>query len=89
MNPKIASRTYKDFDEPISDENERIICNFLIDVLEKELKKYESSRINTLDFKKIELPGKPGEIINLNSHEDLIHVKDPDYRNMLHICIDE
>ncbi|EAR94810.2 SET domain protein (macronuclear) [Tetrahymena thermophila SB210] len=88
-NPEIASYRYKDFDKQISTENELIICKFMIETLKKELEKYQKARINTLDMNQLMHPNKKDQIINLDSHEDLIYVQNQNYRNMLHICIDE
>ncbi len=60
----------------------------MIDNLKKEVEKYRKVKTQALDYNQIKKNDK-GDIIDLESLDDLYLIKDPSYRDMLHICIEE
>ena len=85
--PDINSYIWKNFKTPISQRNEKNICLFMIDTLNKYIELYKSKKRDKLNFK--HLLKNNNEIINLSSLKDLHLIKNIDFRNLMHIQIEE
>ncbi|EGR32441.1 SET domain protein [Ichthyophthirius multifiliis] len=88
-NTEISTYMFNDFDKQISTQNEVQLCKYMINILNQEKQKYIKNRQSTLDYNKIERQDKKGLIIDIDTLNEIHLIQDQNYRNMLHICIEE
>lgn len=92
-NPEIQAYCYADFKKKISNENEKLICRFMVDTLKIELDKLVQSKMSSLSYDLIKLSASQKtptkEIIDISTLDDLHLLSNLSLRYMLQYCIEE